>query len=495
MITVVATRNRLLLTAALRGGLSPIVLLTSCSGGTPTSVDADPASKAVASASVFSICHRTGGTGTIVQVSASELASHRQHGDYLTSLFVKQEDRQPTDEAHFRHIGSAYGAARDGRLARGELQSGACRITITVAAGDYRGTDDVANRDKSLEHFPFVVDVPDVTLHGALVMGLDANGRATGVGATQAVTTLSPIAPLSDQGGFGLFVVVGDPAGSAGNGFTVEGLVLRSGGAPGTDPTGFGLMALAVKNILVQGNRLEGFFRTLDLQGSSGVLKANHVSRGGQCDVCIAGPGTYRVADNRIMAGGTHGIFTSPAVDSDPSVAPTSDITADIINNEVRDHRQQPISAGIRVGAVGLNAADVHGTSHITVLDNLLVNNNFGLMIDALFPQEDTELRGDVEVITNGNVVRQTCQSDLLVAFARHTTALGITDGPYLRNSTYRLTLGADLPFSDAWFSNPSGLANTLLVNGRAIGHITRQAFDPNSCPGATLATQGAGAR
>ena len=469
--------------------LGTVAFLASCSGDTPTSADADPASQAVASASGFWICHRTGTTGTIIQVSASELVMHQKHGDYLTSLFVSQEPGQPSDEAHFRHIGDAYGAARDGRLARGELQSGACRITITVATGVYPGTDDVANTDKRLEHFPFVVDVPDVTLHGALVMGLDASGRATGAGATQAATTLSPIAPLSDQGGGALFFVVGDPAGSAGNGFTVEGFALRSGSAPGTDAVGWGLLALAVNNVLVQGNRLEGFFATLDLRGSSGVVKANHVSRGGQCDLCIAGPGTYLVADNRILAGGTHGIFASPAIDSDPSIAATSEVVADIVNNEVRDHRQQPISAGIRIGAVGLNAPDVHGTSRITVRDNLLVNNNFGLMIDALFPQPDTELRGDVDVTTSGNVVRQSCQADLLVAFTRHRTALGDGDDPYLRNSTYQLTLGGDLPFGDAWFSNPGGLGNTLLVNGHAIGHITRQFFDPNSCPGAALAT------
>jgi hypothetical protein len=482
--------------SSLLGYLSTVVLLASCSGDTPTSADADPASKAAAAISGFSICHRTGTTGTIIQVSASDLASHRRHGDYLSSLFVSQETGQPVDEAHFRHIGDAYGAARDGRLARGELQSGACRITIAVATGVYRGTDDVANTDKRLEHFPFVVDVPDITLHGALVMGLDASGRATGAGTTQATTTLSPITPLSDQGGDALFFVVGDPAGSAGNGFTLEGFVLRSGSAPGTDPVGFGVLALAANDVVVQGNRLDGFLETLDLRGSSGVVKANHISGGGQCDLCIAGPGTYLVADNRILAGGTHGIFASPAIDSDPSIAATSEVVADIVNNEVRDHRQQPISAGIRIGAVGLGAPDVYGTSRIRVRDNLLVNNNFGLMIDALFPQPDTELLGDVDLTTSGNVVRQSCQADLLVAFARHTTALGSTGGSYLRNSTYQLTLGGDLPFSDAWFSNPGGLGNTLLVNGHAIGHITRQFFDPNSCPGATLATaQGTGAR
>jgi hypothetical protein len=477
---------------ALLGYLGISTLLASCSDDIPTGADTDPATKAVASASGFSICHLTGVAGTIIQVSASELVIHRNHGDYLTSLFVSQEAGQPVDEAHFRHIGDAYRAARDGRLARGELQSGACRITIAVASGVYRGTDDAANRDKSLEHFPFVVDVPGITLHGALLMGLDSRGRATGAGTTQAMTTLSPIAPVGDA----LLFVVGDPAGSAGNDFTVDGFALRSGIAPGTDPAGTGVRTFAVNNVLIQGNRLEGFVETLDLRGSSGVVRANHLSDGGQCDLCIAGPGTYIVADNRLLAGGTHGIFASPAIESDPSIAATSEVVADIVNNEVRDHRQQPISAGIRIGAVGLGAPDVHGTSHIRVRDNLLVNNNFGLMVDALFPQPDTELRGDVDLTTSGNVVRQSCQADLLVAFARHTTALGIVDGPYLRNSTYRLALGRDLPFSDAWFSNPGGLGNTLLVNGHAVGHITREFFDPNSCPGVALAsTQRVGGR
>jgi hypothetical protein len=475
----------------LLGWLGTIAMLSSCSGDAPTELDEDRVSAVQISGGRVSVCHRSTNTGVIIDIPQSALASHLRHGDYVTDLVVSHESNQAKDGAHFRRIGDALAAAHAGRLERGELRSAACRITISVAAGVFRGTD-IPSNDHSLEQLPFVVDVPAITLRGALVMRLDAKGRATGSSVTHETTTIAPIAPLSDV----LFLVLGEPAGSAGNGFTVEGFVLRSGRAPGTDAVGFGLLAFSVNNVLVQGNRLEGFFLALDLRGSSGVVKANHVSGSGQCDVCIAGPGNYRVADNRILAGATHGIFASPAIDSDPSIAPTSEVVADIVNNEVRDHRQQPISAGIRIGAVGLGAPDVHGTSHITVRDNLLVNNNFGLMIDALFPQPDTELRGDVDLTTSGNVVRQNCQADLLVAFARHTTALGITGGVYLRNSTYRLTLGGDLPFGDAWFSNPGGLGNTLLVDGHAIGHITRQFFDPNSCPGATLATaQGTGAR
>lgn len=404
---------------------------------------------------------------------------------YLTQLLVDPKFPQQHEGAHFRRIGDALAAVREGRLARGERHSAACRITITVAAGLIRGTDNFDNTDPSLEHFPFVLDVPDITLRGALEMGLDASGRATGTSVTHQETTLAPIAPLSDSKGGGLFLIVADPNVSSGNGFTLEGFVLQSG-PTGTGPLGVGVLGVQPRNLTLRGNRFESLFQTIDLQGSSAVVELNHISGGGQCDLCIAGPGVYRVTGNKILAGGTHGIFTGPAINSAPDGPAASEIFADIINNEVRDHRQQPISAGIRIGAVGLGAPNVSGSSHIRVRDNLLVNNNFGLMLDALFPQPGTKLKGDIDVTTSGNVVLQSCQANLLVAFTRHNTALGFGSDPYLLNSTYRLTLGGDLPFSEAWFSNPPGFGNTLLVNGRQIAHRTRQFFDPNSCPGTT---------
>ena len=81
---------------------------------------------------------------------------------------------------------------------------------------------------------------------------------------------------------------------------------------------------------------------------------------------------------------------------------------------------------------------------------------------------------------------RQSCQADLLVAFARHTTGLGLNDDPYMVNSTYRLSLGGDLPFSAAWFSNPKGLGNRLVVDGRLVANGTRQHYDEESCPAQT---------
>jgi hypothetical protein len=49
-----------------------------------------------------------------------------------------------------------------------------------------------------------------------------------------------------------------------------------------------------------------------------------------------------------------------------------------------------------------------------------------------------------MDVSLSGNVMQQSCQTNLLVAFARHTTALGLQQDAYLLNSTYRLQLGGE---------------------------------------------------
>jgi hypothetical protein len=473
--------------AVLLGCLGTIAILASCSSDAPTAPDQNlaPADLVQTAGTSVPVCHRSGTGGAIIDVPPAALAAHLAHGDYLTSLAVSHVSRQRDDATHFHRIGDALAAARAGRLTRGELRSAACRITITVAAGVFRGTN-LASTDGSLEHFPLVVDVPAITLRGGLVMQLDASGRATGSSVTHLATTLAPIEPLSDLGGFPWVILAnGDPGGSAGNGLTVEGFAFRSGHEAGTGADGSAVVGMQVRGLALRGNRFEeGFFVTLDLQATTAVIERNHVSGTGLCDMCLAGPGVYRVTGNRILSGALEGILTTPAFF--PATQAAADVTVDITNNEVRDHRGLPAGAAIRIGTVGMGAADVHGSSHITIRDNLLVNNNFAMMFEASFPEPDTKLRGDLDVTLSSNVLRRSCQADLYVAFARHVVGLGLFDGPYLRNSTYRLALGGDLRWSEAWFSNPAGFGNTLLVNGRPIAHRTRQFFDAASCPART---------
>jgi hypothetical protein len=51
-------------------------------------------------------------------------------------------------------------------------------------------------------------------------------------------------------------------------------------------------------------------------------------------------------------------------------------------------------------------------------------------------------------------------------------------------NSTFRLALGGDVSWSDAWYSHPAGFGNTLVVDGQTIENGSRQFYDAAGCPG-----------
>ena len=464
------------------GCLGTVAVLAACSGSAPTApVDSLPALDQV-SADRAALCHRTGSTGEIITVASSELPGHLARGDYLTSLAVSHASGKPNDGAHFRRIGEALAAARAVRMGRGELRSAACRITITVAPGLFQGTGS-ESLDQDAEVFPLTVDVPDITLLGALSMRLDASGRATGVSATGRKTTLQPV-PGSDNA-VAIILANGHLRGSAGHGLIVEGFAMKG-------LAGYAVFAVRVSRLVIRGNRFEGDIDvTLDFRATSAVIEQNQIRGTFLCDMCLAGPGVYRVTGNRLLAGAVEGILITPAMDpvfgspfdvepSDPPAAAA--VSADITNNEVRDHRSFPGGAGVRLAGIGIGVPDVRGSIHARVHHNRLVNNTFGVMVEASFPEPDSRLRADIDLELGGNAIQRSCQADLYVTFERHSRSPEPGD-LYLRNSTYRLTLGGDVLFRDAWVSNPAGLGNTLLVNGRRIGHRTHQPFDELTCP------------
>jgi hypothetical protein len=172
-----------------------------------------------------------------------------------------------------------------------------------------------------------------------------------------------------------------------------------------------------------------------------------------------------------------------PQVEQYPTPA-TALVTASVVNNEVRDHRKKPVGVALRVGAIGVDAPDVAGTANVTFTDNDLVNNTFGIIIEAAFVRAGTLRRGDITLSTSGNTITGSCQADLLVTLAQSQTALGIMNGPYLLNSTFALTLGEDISFDDAWYAHAAGQGNTLTVNGQVIPNGLRRAFDANKVCG-----------
>jgi hypothetical protein len=476
--------------------LAVLAVLAACTPDTPTSLRASGALLDRSSpAGKVALCHRPSSRGEILSVGAPALAAHLAHGDYLTTLFVSHEASQPIDGAHFISIGAALREARATRLAHDERTSAACRITIMVAADTYHGSTS-GPASATDEQFPFVVDVPDITLHGALTMALDDAGRATGVGTDGAESVLSPTSPLPVIVGSStpLIVVNGHPGGPAGNGAVIEGFVLQSGhGAFVDDAGGQGVLALRVQGLLIRGNRFEkGFTESMDIRASSGEVRENHLSgTAGTCDVCLAGPGRYRASGNYLLAGGIPGLGISGVVNipvpsgvelyESPATAET---WAELTNNEVHDHLRTPVGVGLRVDAVGIGAPDVYNTIHAVMRDNRIVNNRFGIIVHSAFAHTGNLRQGKVDVTLGGNEILGSCQAKLLVAFARHNTALGTANTPYMHDSTFRLWLNGDLSWSEVWYSHPAGLNNTLVVDGTVMDNGARQFYSKDACPG-----------
>ena len=472
------------------------IMLASCTAEAPVAPRADRAALALApAAGKVNVCHKPSTGGSILGIGVAGLADHLGHGDYISTLIVSHDAGQPADGAHFATIGGALAAAKASRIAAGEALAGACRITILVSSGTYQGT--IGTASGALEHFPLMVDVPDITLHGALVMALDANGRATGEGTTSAETVLTPVEPLPFDGAVSTPIIVanGHPGGSAANGLTVEGFVFQSGNDPAVTAGGQGVLALRVARLTIQGNRFEGgFTESMDVRASSADVMENHLGgTAGTCDVCLAGPGSYRASGNFLLAGGIPGLGVSAPVGLPvpPGVEPyelpaAAETWADFRNNEVHDHLRTPVGVGIRIDAVGVLAPDVHSTIHAVIQDNLLVDNRFGMIVHAAFPVLDTERRGDVDVTLGGNVFQGSCQTNLFVSFARHQTGLGIDarPRPFLLNSTFQLTLNGNLNWDDVWFSHPDGFGNTLVVDGQVMANGSRNFYDAVGCPG-----------
>ncbi len=451
---------------------------------------------------VASICHVSGPVGNVLDVRSTELPEHRAHGDYPVRLLVDRNSSVVGDSVHFVRITDAIATARATRAARSETSTAACRITIDVAPGIYLGSVRDTT-DQSLERFPLMLDMPDITLRGSLRMAVDAKMRATGAGEGTDLTVLAPTSGLLTVfvGGIAqnnraepIVVVNGHPEGPKGNGVVVEGFVFQSGNDRTDAITGgHGIFSLRVSNLVIRGNRFEGgFSEALDLRASTGVVVRNYlIGRGGSCGICLSGPGVYEAKDNRLAGpGGIPGLFVNatgllpvPTEVEQYVPPPIVDLEATIRNNEVRNHQATPVGTAIRIGSIGPGAPGVAGVTKVQILDNDLIGNRFAIIVDAAFPVAGTALRGDVTVNMTGNAMSLSCQNNVLVSFSRHTTGLGLASAPYSRNSTFSLS-GLNASAADVWYANPSGFGNTLTLDGQIVPPGSRHAYDAQKvCP------------
>ena len=434
-------------------------------------------------------------------------------GAYITRVIVDPATAQAGDGQHFTRITDAIAAVRAGRIARGEktLPTAACRITIEVTPGTYTG-DFAPSAVK--EVLPLVLDVPKVTLEGGLRMALDAKGRATGamLDATQN-TVLQPTAPLT---GTQSFIIATDSSSgfwgdgvndTRGDSVTVRGFDLRSGYAipdPNAAGGGLGLFAMRVQGLIIEENHF-GFLlaSAVDARASTGRLAHNSaIDLGGSCAFCLAGPGSYGVSGNTVARSGIVGVLVLGGTQGPQSPVPAGvhpltissapSAVASIDNNYITGQQQHPVGTAIRIAAIGSGTANIPGQQTTAmVTSNDLVDNRFGLIADGGFPPFTGVASGNLTLTLGGNHFSNSCQANLLVALARHTRALGLPTGTgnagYLKQSTYNISLGGDVPWSEVWFShlaadNGVTLNNALMVDGAPIGPGALNAYHGTEC-------------
>lgn len=421
----------------------------------------------------------------------AEATATRTAGGYPTELLVDPSAPR-SDGVTFRRITDALDAARKARQGGSAIAGAGCRITIKVLPGTFVGTT-ASTSDSTRERLPLLIDVPDITLQGSYTMSLDSAGRPAGAAPASAGTTLTADPPLEVVGGTtqtGVsepLVIVNAENGEGGNGVIIQGFVFRSGHAANDAAiAGKGILALRTEGLVVRDNSFEGHFtERIDLREGSAVVERNFsTGPGDTCDICIAGPGQFLVRSNKLEQGGIPGVLIVPATvlpvpsgiaQTVPPAAAT--VNVEVVDNEVRAHERTPVGTGLRVAAVGINAPNVAGTSVVTMRGNYVHDNRFGLIVEAGFPVAGSRLRGDVILETSDNRIVGSCQADLLVSLSRHTTGLGLANAPYLRDSHYMLTLGSDLPWSEAWYASVDGTGNTLEVNGAEVPAGRRTAY------------------
>lgn len=462
---------------------------------------AGPAGLAPSAASLgqsVTVCHRSAAPRTI-GIAPAALRAHLAHGDHLARLVVDPADPRVGDGVHFARITDAVDAVRAVRLARGERTAAACRITIEVAAGRHLGTFDGPG-DATIERYPIILDVPDLTLRGALRIARDARGRALLPGPAVPTTLLEPDRPLDFLPVTeAMILVVGHPGGSVGSGAVIEGFTFGSARTDGS-AGGMAIISLRAPGLVVRGSAFgPGLSSALDAREGGVVAEANVAEGlGPNCALCLVGPGRLVARDNRIVDGGLGAIYVgaaiahlpfslgaAPVTDVAPAVLPSAAAaSARIENNLVTGHRRLPIGFALRMLGIGPASSGVPQETTVEVVGNEFTGNTFNLVVDAGFPMNGTLRRGDVSLRLEGNTIHGGCQRDLLVAFTRHTGALGVTTNPYLLSSTYRLDLGGDLRWDDAWFAHPTGFGNRLLVEGQEVPHGAVVAYDPaRPCP------------
>jgi len=399
---------------------------------------------------------------------------------FLTTVGVNVGAEDLYVPNQFTTIQAAIAQARIDRFSPGFSPNET--IVIHVAAGLY------------VKKLPLILDVPNLRLEGETILTTDGNGLPIGfVDPTETRLIAQP--PLA---GVQTILLIGPTTSNlTGNGVTVQGLVLDAGNGglvvDGRDVTVDRVSRFSIRRNVLTGSAGLG----VDARASSGVIEENFIAGVG-CGGCLSAgnqraPASYSFLRNRsfnnafvgvlVLGSSYDGVQNQALLPVAPGTTFDS-VTAVISGNDLSDNNHDPnFSAGIRLFAIipPIPAAQSAGNLTVSVSNNTITNNAFGVTIDAGFPfRADPRLwTASFRTTFSGNIISGSKKAQALITFTRNTTAISppeLKKGfKYLQDSTITISdPGGDL--NGYWLDHPAIdpidgrlLNNRLKVNGVTI--------------------------
>jgi len=355
-------------------------------------------------------------------------------------------------------------------------------IVIHVGVGQY------------VEAFPLILDVPNLRLDGATILLTDEHGLPTGLIASETRLVAKP--PLT---GLQTILLIGPTSSElTGIGVTVQGLVLDAGNN-GSASDGRDIVIDRVSDFSIRRNVLTGSAAlAIDGRASSGVIEQNFIIGAG-CGTCISAgnneaPAHYSFLRNRsvenvfagvLVAGSSYGGVLHPALLPVAAGTTFDSVTAVISDNNLSDNNHDPhFTSAIRLFAFipGVPTAQTGADLDVSVTNNTLMNNSFGVKIDAgfAFRADQRTWTAGFRTIFSGNSISGSKRTPALISFTHSTAAIypaALKDFKYLQDSTLTIRdSGGDL--EGYWLDRPMTdpidgrtLNNVLEVNGVTIAN------------------------
>jgi hypothetical protein len=334
---------------------------------------------------------------------------------------------------------------------------------------------------------PILIDVP-LELRGSNAMEEDDFGWPTGVIAS-GTETLVKVVPGLTANMQNMIRVIADQV-------TVANLSLD---ANTSNQRGIQLALRRAQDFTVSGNRVTGqSFIGINPKASSGKIIGNYITNVGAGTGIGAGnasfPAKVLFSGNRSVANSFAGSEVAAASDSEAGSAGDvlDSLSVTISENDLSNNTAMPgFSSGLRFFVIRRDPPYPTGQSSgmmtAVISENNIMNNWFGVSIDAGFPyrtfQGTPDLRqytGSLDLGFEGNQASGNVQS-AIISFERNTATLhSVQMDPTKRPTSYKYLQSAsyDIRYDDGsldgyWFDHPVVdpidrriLNNHLIVNG-----------------------------